>query len=118
NNEDYGFQDRAKAYFSELQEKAKANEPIRIKNYIANNKLAVTTTSSGLNYVITGPGNGAKPSVGDTAVVNYTGKLFSGKMFDTSLSDEAKKANKLQDGRIYMPVKIVVGVNEAIKGFD
>jgi FKBP-type peptidyl-prolyl cis-trans isomerase FkpA len=115
---DYAFEKRMQTYFKSLNDKYKADESVQIKNYIANNKLAVTTTASGLNYIITTKGNGAKPRVGDTAVVNYTGKFVNGKVFETSLEDVAKKANKFSPWYSYKPAKITVGVNNVIAGWD
>lgn len=116
--DDYTFEKRMQAYFKPLNDKYKADESVKIKNYIANNKLAVTTTASGLNYIITTEGKGAKARVGDTAVVNYTGKFVNGKVFDTSIEDVAKKANKFSPWHHYTPAKIIVGVNNVIAGLD
>ncbi|MBW4891067.1 FKBP-type peptidyl-prolyl cis-trans isomerase [Mucilaginibacter sp. HMF5004] len=118
NEADSVFQKRVSAYFKDLSDKAKNEEPANIKKYIADKKLAVTTTPSGLNYVITTPGNGPKPAVGDTAIVNYTGTFLNGKVFDTSIEAEAKKANKFQPGRPYAPAHITVGVHSVIPGWD
>lgn len=115
---DSTFQKRVSAYFKGLSDKAKADEPATIKKYIADKKLAVTTTASGLNYVITTQGTGAKPAVGDTAIVNYTGTFLNGKVFDTSVEAVAKKNNKLQPGRPYAPAHIPVGVHGVIAGWD
>ena len=112
------FQKKISAYFKGLSDKAKAAEPAKIKNYIADKKLNVTTTASGLNYVVTQPANGPKPANGDTVVVNYTGTFLNGKVFDTSLQDVAKKNNKFQPGRTYSPARIPVGVHAVISGWD
>lgn len=98
---DSTFQKRANDFFmadvKATNEKRKNNEEAVIKKYIADNKLDVKTTPSGLRYVITAPGTGAKPVMGDTAVVNYTGKFAFKKtdgednVFDTSVESIAKK---------------------------
>jgi FKBP-type peptidyl-prolyl cis-trans isomerase FkpA len=98
----------------------KQREPGLIKKYIADNKLTVTTTADSLNYVITTPGSGPTPAIGDTAVVNYTGKFLSnGKVFDTSVKDEAVKA-KLPGAnmRTFGPIRIPVGQRRVIRGWD
>lgn len=115
---DSTFQKRVSAYFKGISDKAKADEPASIKKYIADKKLNVITTPSGLNYVITTQGTGIKPAVGDTSVVNYTGTFLNGKVFDTSVEEVAKKANKLQPGRPYKPAPIPVGVHGVIAGWD
>jgi len=78
-------------------DKRKNSEEAIIKKYIVDNKLDVKTTPSGLRYVITALGTGTKPVMGDTAVVNYTGKFTFKKsdgednVFDTSVQSVAKK---------------------------
>ncbi|WP_295655033.1 FKBP-type peptidyl-prolyl cis-trans isomerase [uncultured Mucilaginibacter sp.] len=112
------FNKKISAYFKSLNDKIKADEPIKIKKYIADNKLNVVTTASGLSYVITQQGNGPKAANGDTAVVNYIGKFLNGKVFDTSILDVAKQNKRVQPGRPYAPVRIPVGVHAVIPGWD
>lgn len=47
-------------------------------------KTGITETSSGLQYEILTTGQGPKPSLVDTIVVHYAGKLLNGKEFDSS----------------------------------
>ena len=61
-------------------------------------------TPSGLKYVDQVVGTGATPKVGDTVLVNYTGRFTSGKVFDTSVG----KA----------PFQFVLGQGQVIKGWD
>jgi FKBP-type peptidyl-prolyl cis-trans isomerase len=97
----------------------KAQEPGKIKKYIADHNLKVTTTASGLNYVITTPGTGPTPAVGDTAVVNYTGRLPNGKIFETSVKEVAiKEKQPMEPGRQYAPIRIPVGQAKVIPGWD
>jgi FKBP-type peptidyl-prolyl cis-trans isomerase FkpA len=93
-------------------------EPGKISKYIADNNLKATKTASGLQYEITKQGSGPKIAKGDTAVVNYTGKLVNGKVFDTSIKDIAQK-NKTYDAmRPYQPIRIAVGAGAVIPGWD
>jgi FKBP-type peptidyl-prolyl cis-trans isomerase FkpA len=117
---DQVFQGRIADYMKSQSEVLKKQEPIAIKKYIADNKLTVTTTADSLNYVITTPGTGPTPAVGDTAVVNYTGKFLSnGKIFDTSVKDEAIKGKiPMEPGRKYVPIHIAVGQKRVIAGWD
>ena len=62
------------------------------------------TTPSGLKYVDQVVGTGATPKVGDTVLVNYTGRFTNGKIFDTSVG----KA----------PFQFVLGRGQVIKGWD
>ncbi len=66
---------------------------------------AVTTTPSGLIYVITRRSNGRQPRLGETVVVNYTGLLGDGVKFDSSL-DRGQ------------PFKFTLGAGRVIKGWD
>ena len=73
------------------------------------NQMEIKRTSSGLGYQVIKQGNGAKPKVGQTVTVNYTGYLDAGngqkgKQFDSSI------------GR--GPFKTPVGVGRVIKGWD
>lgn len=86
--------------------------------YIADHKLNVTTTSSGLKYVITQPSVKHKPLVGDTLLVNYTGSTIDGKVFDSSIQAEAQKAALQQGDRNYEPLQVIVGKGHVIKGWD
>src|SRR5690606_12903856 len=75
-------------------------------------------TESGLQYVITEEGTGQKANVGDTVEVHYTGRLLNGKVFDTSVKEEAEKANIFNAMRPYEPMKIAVGEGSVIPGWD
>jgi len=94
-------------------------EPAKIKNFIAHQKLNVTQTADSLYYQITQPGTGPTPSVGDTVVVNYTGRFLNGKVFDTSVKDTLVKAKMPVDPmRPYKPIHIPVGEKKVIAGWD
>ncbi len=85
--------------------------------YIADKKLTPKTTPSGLKYFIISPSIKQKPLVGDTVSVNYTGHTLDGKVFDSSIEADAKKAGLNQPGRHYEPYKFVLGVDPVIKGW-
>lgn len=61
---------------------------------------AVTTTPSGLIYVITRRSTGRPPRPGETVVVNYTGLLGNGVKFDSSLDRGQPFKFKLGEGRV------------------
>jgi FKBP-type peptidyl-prolyl cis-trans isomerase len=63
------------------------------------------TTASGLKYVDTVEGTGPSPKTGQTVVVNYTGTLQNGKVFDSS----AKQGK---------PLDFPIGTGRVIKGWD
>lgn len=62
-------------------------------------------TASGLRYLITTPGAGPTPLPGDKLVVEYSGFLPTGKVFDSSAVDGH-------------PLRLRVGRGEVIKGWD
>jgi FKBP-type peptidyl-prolyl cis-trans isomerase FkpA len=113
------FQGRISDYFKVQTEAIKKAEPAKIQKFISDKKLKATKTASGLQYEITKPGSGPVPVVGDTAVVNYTGKLLNGKFFDSSLKEEALKAKQQVDPRRqFAPIRIPIGEGKVIKGWD
>lgn len=123
---DSTFQNKARDFFQKDYQDAvakhKASENAKIKNYIKDNNLKVQTTASGLQYVISNAGSGAKPALGDTLMVNYTGKLTTKKtdgkdnIFDTSDEKIAKESGKFSPGAQYGPREFALG--RAIPGFD
>ena len=55
---------------------------------------------------------------GDYVLVNYTGRLEDGTVFDTSVEDVAIEAGMHDPGRAYQPIGFSVGAGQMIKGFD
>jgi len=99
-------------------EKVKSQEGAQAAKYIADNKLVVRTTPSGLKYVITKTSLKPRPLTGDTVSVNYVGKLLSGQVFDSNIAAVAKMADLDQPGRTYEPIKFPVNTSQVIKGWD
>src|ERR1700744_6386361 len=66
NLSDQDFSAKVGDYMKSLTEKYKAAEPGKMQKFITDNKLTLTKTASGLQYVITKPGVGPTPSKGDT----------------------------------------------------
>ena len=62
------------------------------------------TTPSGLKYVDLEVGTGPLPKAGQTVVVEYTGTLTNGKVFDSSVGKP--------------PFEFVLGAGQVIKGWD
>ncbi len=98
--------------------KMQQDELVSADKYIADNKLAVKATATGLKYVITQPSAGRKPVAGDTLLVNYTGRTLNGKVFDSSVQSVAQSAGLQQPGRTYEPIKVIVGQGQVIPGWD
>ena len=112
------FRNKIDAFLKEESSKAKNTEDAKLKAYINTKNLKTITSPSGLHYVITKEGAGAKAGVGDTVRVNYTGMFLSGKVFDTSLPEVAKKAGTFNSMRPYEPLKVSVGTHALVPGFD
>lgn len=79
------------------------DEPIPAEDTVEEQD-AITTTSSGLQYIDVVEGTGAMPQPGQTVTVHYTGTLEDGTQFDSSL------------GR--GPFSFRIGVGQVIKGWD
>jgi FKBP-type peptidyl-prolyl cis-trans isomerase FkpA len=83
------------------QQKQEGTDANIIAEYAKKNKLTgLQKTESGLNYVISNPGTGAQPVAGDSVTVKYTGKLSSGKVFESNV------------------YTLQVGVGQVIPGWD
>jgi FKBP-type peptidyl-prolyl cis-trans isomerase FkpA len=123
NLSDAVFQGRISDYLKGQSEVVKKAEPAKLKKYLDDNKITPTVTASGLNYQITTPGSGPVVANGDTAIVNYTGKLTTGKMFDSSLKENAAQVARdskqpTDPRRKFEPLRIPVGEGRVIKGWD
>ncbi len=105
------------SYFKGEIEGLKKSEESKLAGYIADKKLEPKKTASGLQYVIAEEGKGNKVVVGDTAVVNYTGRLVNGSIFDTNNAETAKKENKFNPMRPYEPLRFRVGHDPVIQGW-
>jgi len=99
-------------------EKLKQQESVDAANYITANKLTPVTTATGLKYIVTKPSALRKPLAGDTVLVNYTGSLVNGQVFDTSDEKAAQAAGVAQPGRPYQPIEVVLGQGRVIPGWE
>jgi FKBP-type peptidyl-prolyl cis-trans isomerase FkpA len=113
------FQGKVTDYMKAQSDILKSAEPAKIKQYIAHQKLTVTQTADSLDYQITQQGTGPTPAVGDTVVVNYTGRLLNGKVFDSSIKDTVVKNKMPTDPmRQFKAIHIPVGEKRVIPGWD
>jgi FKBP-type peptidyl-prolyl cis-trans isomerase FklB len=62
--------------------------------------------------------SGVKVANGDTLRVDYTGKLLSNKVFDTSIESVARTAGIFSNSRNYTPLKFPLGRGFLITGFE
>lgn len=72
--------------YNECNQKASAAEIEQVQAYLTANNIAATQHCSGLFYVIDNAGTGVAPTVCNTVVVMYEGKLTDGTTFDKSTS--------------------------------
>lgn len=77
----------------------------RARNVVGKLSPSAVTTSSGLTYVVTRRGAGRLPRTGENVMVQYTGLLATGSMFDSSL-DKGQ------------PYVFELGAGLVIKGWD
>lgn len=70
--------------YNECAAKAPATEIEQVQAYLSANNINATQHCSGLFYVIDNPGTGTAPTVCNTVVVTYEGKLTDGSTFDKS----------------------------------
>lgn len=73
--------------FTSQEEKQKAQQTINEGQTFLNknkNNPKITTTASGLQYEVLQAGTGVKPTVADTVVCNYIGRLTDSTEFDNS----------------------------------
>jgi FKBP-type peptidyl-prolyl cis-trans isomerase FkpA len=86
--------------------------------YLKENKITTKPTASGLIYIQTKVGNGAKAEVGKMVSVNYTGSLLNGKIFDTSIEEIARKTDLYDANRNFKPIEFPLGQGQVIPGWD
>ncbi len=76
------FQQLQKAQEANAGEKRKTENPKWLEGN--GKKAGITTTASGLQYEVLAKGLGKSPVKGEQVLVNYTGKLLDGTVFDAS----------------------------------
>lgn len=84
---------------------AKADEEVKIQEYLEANNITVEPTESGMYYIEHQQGSGPKPNQKDRVKVHYTGTLLDGKKFDSSVDRD-------------QPFEFVLGVGQVIRGWD
>jgi FKBP-type peptidyl-prolyl cis-trans isomerase FkpA len=99
-------------------EERKDKEPAEIQDYVTKNNISAKPTASGIYVMVNTPGTGKQAANGNTVVVNYTGRLLDGKVFDTSLEAAAKQANVYNKDRKYEPFEFKLGENSVIPGWE
>ncbi|HEY9259923.1 FKBP-type peptidyl-prolyl cis-trans isomerase [Chitinophaga sp.] len=83
-----------------------------ITEYLDKNKIKATKNAAGVYVAVNQEGTGATPNPGDTVYVHYTGKLTSGKVFDSSQDSTMRPGMPLE------PIKFPIGRGFVIRGWD
>lgn len=96
----------------------RAEEMAKLAEYLEEKKIKTAPLESGLYFIENKKGSGPAVEVGKTVKFNYTGRLLSGQVFDSSIEDIATEAGVAYPGRTYEPLEIVVGVGNVIPGMD
>jgi FKBP-type peptidyl-prolyl cis-trans isomerase FkpA len=112
------FQGRVSDYFNTIKANMVKSEPGKMQKYAADKGLKLSKTASGLMYQITKEGSGPKIMPGDSAVINYTGQLLTGKVFDSSNKEVAQKNKIFNPMRPYAPIHIAIGAGAVIPGWE
>lgn len=106
----FSISDEDVIYFDVKMNKIKTEEDFQQEEaeataqYIADNNITVEPTASGLYFIKTQDGKGKMASIGDTLVIEYTGKFLDGQTFDSSVGRE--------------PLTFVLGSQPMIPGFE
>jgi FKBP-type peptidyl-prolyl cis-trans isomerase len=98
----------------EAEQKEKSAAQIKIdekviNDYLNANKIKAQKTDNGLYYTITKEGTGAAAKSGQTVVVNYTGKLVDGEVFDSNVDPKFQHVQ---------PFEFKLGQGQVIRGWD
>jgi len=84
-------------------------EKVLLKQYMEGEKLAIIPTSTGLYYIPVIKSQGKSVAVGDTITVNYEGRFFNNKIFDST-----KKRNEPFQFVYGQKWQVIEGLEEAI----
>ncbi|MDL2312954.1 FKBP-type peptidyl-prolyl cis-trans isomerase [Bacteroidales bacterium OttesenSCG-928-B11] len=88
----------------EAYESARAKEPILINQFLTENGWDMEPSAQGIYFKEIKKGKGDNASIYDMVTINYTGKLLTGEVFDSSEGGE--------------PIKIQLGVSQVIPGWN
>ncbi|WP_417444288.1 peptidylprolyl isomerase [Joostella sp.] len=106
--------------FAEAEEALKALEETKkaIAAEFVAQKEEAESTDSGLQYLMIEKGDGEKPAVGQTALINYTGYFEDGNIFDTSSIEIAEKFGNVNPGKrdrgLYAPKPMPISPDATI----
>lgn len=94
---------------SKAQSQAETDDKI-ISEYLTKNKIKASRTQSGLYYVISKEGTGAKLKAGQRVAMKYLGTFLDGKRFDGNMDENFELKGS--------PFRFVLGAGQVIRGWD
>jgi FKBP-type peptidyl-prolyl cis-trans isomerase FkpA len=94
----------------------KETEETKIEKYLKENRIYSKPTASGLYFISKKKGKGKKAKPGLVVKVNYTGRLLDGRIFDSSIEEDAKEAGINRPE--FKPIEFVLGKGQVITGWD
>lgn len=106
------------AQYQKALYKRQMDEPKVIEEYVKSNHIEAKPDSDGLYVIVTKKGNGEAVANGKKVKIDYTGRLMSGQIFDTSIESIAKEGGVYDSRRTYGPLEYEVGKMGLIKGWD
>lgn len=95
----------AESELSAVDQTRLAADIITIDSYLAANSIDAIEEPHGVRYVITKQGDGPTPCLESTIRVIYSGRLFSGTVFDSSTTPVSFRLNQLIIGwKLVLPI--------------
>lgn len=89
------------------EDKRKEEEKIKLQKYLQENGYSdIFPTESGLYYVILEDSDGSSPAATHHVMINFTGSLIDGKVFETSDYDLAVARGIFRTDKLYGPTKL------------
>lgn len=93
---------------------AKAKEEAEREKMVAELSEGMEKTESGLYYEVLEEGTGPKPEDGQTVMMNYSGYLVDGTLFDSSIEEVAREGGVYNPQRPYGPMPVQASLNARV----
>lgn len=81
---------------------------------IAELSAGMEKTESGLYYEVLEAGSGPKPANGQKVLMNYSGYLVDGTLFDSSIEEVAREGGRYNENRQYAPFEVEASMNARV----
>lgn len=94
--------------------KAKEEKEAALKSQIREITEGFDSTSTGMYYQVLEEGDGPKPNESQTVLMNYSGFLLDGTLFDSSVEEVAKENGKFNPSRNYEPYPVQASRNAPV----